>query len=83
MRKQIELLEHHADMAAQLAQIGVRAADLDAVGDDGAGLIGLQPVDAAEQRALAGAGAADDGDHVALGDVERDALQDLVRQNSF
>jgi hypothetical protein len=65
-------------MAAQFAQVGVLAADLDAVGRDGARLIRLQPVDAAQERALAGAGAADDRHHVALGDVERDAFEHLV-----
>jgi hypothetical protein len=67
----------------RLAQVGGQAADFDAVGGDGAGLIGLQPVDTAQECALARAGAADDGDHVALGDVQRDAFQHLVRTKTL
>ena len=46
-----------------------------AVDDDRAGLDRLEPVDAAQQRALARAGAADDGDDLARLDRERDAVE--------
>ena len=78
MRKQVELLEHHADVAAQLAHIRLAVADLHAVDHDRTGLVGLEPVDAAQQRALARPRPADDGDDVAAPDIGRDALQHLV-----
>ncbi len=40
---------------------------------DLAGIVRQQPVDAAQQRGLAAAGRADDGDDLALADIELDA----------
>ena len=62
-------LEHIADAAAQPDRIGrahVRALDRDGarVGID-------QPVGEPQQRGLAGAGAADDGEELAVRDLER------------
>ena len=79
MRKQVEALEDDADLLAQLAQVGRGVVDLRAVDADDPGLYRLQPVDAAEHRALARAGAADHRDDLALGDIERDVLQHLDR----
>ena len=53
MRKQVELLEHHADLAAHLVDRLEVFGQLDAVDDDAALLPVLDPVDAAEQRRLA------------------------------
>ena len=53
MRKQLEMLEYHADAGAQLRQIGLGVVDLDAVEDDLAFLKRLQRVDAFDQRRLA------------------------------
>ena len=51
--------------------------------DDPALVDRLEAVDAGEQRRLARAGAADDGDHLALVDGQVDALQDLQRAEGF
>ena len=56
MRKQVERLEHHADLAPHPVQaLGVRP-DLHAVEGDASGLVVFELVDAADQRGLAGAG---------------------------
>src|SRR6266852_6254285 len=57
------------------ASITFSAAVPEAVGLDRAGLVGLEAVDAAQQRALARARAADDRDHVAARDLDRDAFE--------
>src|SRR5262249_44209454 len=80
VREQVELLEHHADSAADvLKDAGGHLAglELDAGHVDGAGLETLQAVDAAEESALATAGRADDGGHLAAADGEGDATQHL------
>ena len=41
VRKQFEMLEHHADPRAQFRQIGFLVVDLDSVEDDLAGIAGL------------------------------------------
>ena len=43
----------------------------------------LEPVEAAQQRRLAGAGRADDADHLAAGDAQADALEHLERAERF
>ncbi|MGY4451600.1 hypothetical protein ACVWZR_006260 [Bradyrhizobium sp. i1.3.1] len=75
MRKQPAALEDVADPAPQRDRIdGLHILALDR---DGAG-IGLdQPVGEPQQRGLAGAGAADDGQKFALGDVERHIVDGL------
>ena len=50
--------------------------DIHAVEDDGIRSVGvLQQVQAAQERALAGAGGADGCHHIALPDVDGDAVQ--------
>jgi hypothetical protein len=66
VREQLEVLEHHADAAAQLGQVGLRVADADAVDHDVALLEGLQRVDGLDQRGLARARRAADHHHLAL-----------------
>ena len=78
MRKQVVALEDHADVAVQGAERRAATADMAAVDDDLARIDRLQAVDAPEKRALAGAGPADDGDDLALLDVEIDAVEDDV-----
>ena len=51
--KQIELLEHHADLAADRVDVLEVVSELDAIDDHPAFLMLLQPVDAADQRRLA------------------------------
>ncbi len=61
MREQVEVLEDHADVAADLVDLLEIVGELRAVDDDLALLVLLQPVDAADHRRLARAGrAADD-----------------------
>ena len=47
--------------------------------DDAAGVVHLEPVDAADQGRLARARRPDDDDDLALGDLEVDVLQRLER----
>ena len=54
MRKEIELLKDHADVAPHLVDLSDVAGQLDAVDDDPAALMGFEPVDAADQRRFAG-----------------------------
>ena len=68
VREQVEVLEHHADLAADLVDVLEVVGQLDAVDDDLALLVLLQPVDAADQRRLAGAGRPADDDPLALVD---------------
>ena len=69
VREQVEALEDDADALAQGAQVGAGIVHHGAVESDGTSLNGLQPVHAAQHRALARARAADDGDDLALLDV--------------
>lgn len=80
--EQVEVLEHHADPAAGLAQLApgpVLAAgergEVEAVHGDGAGAGPLQHVDAADEGGLAGAAGADDAVDLALADVQVDAVE--------
>ena len=75
MREQVEGLEDHADVGAQLGELLALLGQRLAVDGDRARLDGLQPVDRAAQRRLAGPGGADDDDHLALADGEVDVLQ--------
>ena len=94
MRPEIEVLEHHAELGADavdLAPVGrlrgsVRLAPhLDHLaGDRHLARVGrLEQVDAAQKRALAGAGRAEDRDDVAILGGERDALEHLQRTKSL
>ena len=74
VREQVELLEHHADLGAHARQAPV-VAHRDAVDLDAAAIIGFQQVHAAHQRRLAGPGRADEGDDLATGHVQVDAVQ--------
>ncbi len=76
------MLEDHADAAARLTQFlaGAGAAagqrrEVLAGDGDRAGGGTFQEVDAADERGLAGAGLADDAVHLALADVQVDAVQ--------
>ncbi len=78
MGEEVETLEHDADMLAQLAQVGARIVHHGAVERHRAALDRLQAVHAAQHGALARAGAADDGDDLALLDFQRHAVQHRV-----
>ena len=66
VREQVELLEHHADLAADGLDVLDVVGQLDAVDDDVALLVLLEPVDAADQGRLARARRAADDDLLAL-----------------
>ena len=75
MREQIELLEHHADVAAHRDDLLGVVVKLDAVDDDAARLPVLQMVDAAQQRRLAAAGRPADDDALAARHFQIDVAQ--------
>ena len=76
VRKQVELLEHHAHALAQDAELLLaRGGHVVALEDDAAGGRLFQQVHRAQQRALARAGRADEHQHVALAHAHADALE--------
>ena len=77
MREQVEVLEHHADLAAHLVDLLQIVGEFLAVDDDLALLVLLQPVDAADHRRLAGARRTADDDALAAHDLEVDVLQHM------
>src|SRR5260370_7996390 len=83
MRKQIELLKHHAGLAADRLDILHIRRQLDTGNDDLAALVLLQPVDAADHRRLAGAGRPADYDTFALVDLEIDVSKDVKLAEPF
>ena len=83
MRKEIELLEDHADVAAHLVDLLQVARQLDAVDDDAALLVLLQPVDAADERRLAGARRPADHDPLAARHPQVDVAQDVELAEPF
>src|SRR6266850_950021 len=79
MRKQLEMLKHHADAGAQFRQIGLGIVDLDAVEDDFPALEWLQRVDAFDQGRFSRSRRAAHHHHLALGDAGGAILQRLER----
>src|SRR5437763_1466765 len=77
MRVEVEGLEDHADVLAGAVQVDAARRQLDAVDPDHPPGRLLESVDAAQERALAGAGRADDDDDLPGPHAEADALQDL------
>jgi hypothetical protein len=75
VRKEVELLEHHADLAADLLDRLDVVGELDAVDLEHALLVLLEAVDAADQRRLAGARRPADDDALALPDMQVDVAQ--------
>ena len=81
MREQVVALEHHPDPTADRVGVEAGLADVDVVEEDLAVVDRLEQVDAAQQRALAGAGRADQADDVVRCDVEVDVVEhDLWRR---
>src|SRR5437870_7363789 len=77
MRKQVELLEHHADLAPHLIDRLEVLGQLDAVDDHPALLPILDPVDAAQQRRLAAARGPADHDPLPAHDLEAYVAQHM------
>ena len=73
MRKQLEVLEHHADPLAHPDEVSPGVAEVDPLEDDPAAIHRLQPVRAAEERRLAGAAGTDQADDLAPVHLETDA----------
>ena len=78
VREEVELLEDHAHVLANLVDVCLGARDGLAVDEDLAGGGLLEAVDAAQERGLAGAGRSDHADDLAGVDVDVDAAQDVV-----
>ena len=77
MGKQVELLKHHADFAADLIDLLEVLRQFHAVDDDPAALPVLDAVDASKQRRLAAARRAADDDALASHDLEIDTAQNV------
>ena len=77
VREQVERLEHHAHIGAQLGELAALRGQRLAVDADGAGVDGLQPVDGAAQRRFARTGRAQDHDHLTACDLEVDVLEHM------
>src|SRR5262249_49714212 len=86
MWEEVEQLEHHADVGADPRELPIAAAaaaplravaepDLHAVDLDRPGVVGLQEVDAPEERRLAAPRRSDHHDDLALADVEVDTVE--------
>ena len=83
MRKEVELLKHHAHLAGNAARIvladifrttGSLAAQHLAINRDAALVNSFQLIQTAQQRTLATAGRSDNSDHLALIDLQVDTL---------
>ncbi|BCB18934.1 hypothetical protein OCUBac02_18280 [Bosea sp. ANAM02] len=77
MREQVEALEDHADLAADVLDALEPGMDGGAVDDDLALLVLFELVQAADQRRFAGAGGTADDDALAARDGEVDVAQDV------
>jgi len=80
VRKQVEVLKHHAYLAADALDVLEVARQLGAAHPDSPTLMtlmDLQPVDTADQGGLTGAGRAADHNALALGDAKIDVLEHM------
>ena len=75
MREEVEVLEHHAHLAAVEVQVDLLAVEGDILEVNGAGGRLLEEVQAAQQRRFAAAGRADDAAHLALADLQVNVVQ--------
>jgi hypothetical protein len=81
---QVELLEDHGAVGAPGQQRApLQGRDVGAVTQDAAGAGLQQAVHQAQQGRLAGAGASDDADHLALGDLQADPVDRAGRAESL
>src|SRR5215472_1192007 len=77
MREQVELLEHHADFAADRLDVLDVRGQLDPSDDDLAALMLLQTVDAADHRRFARARRTAHDDALAFFDLEIEVPEDV------
>ncbi|MNI07934.1 hypothetical protein D3C73_609540 [compost metagenome] len=75
VREEVEVLEHHADLAAHLVDLLQIVGKLDIVDEDIARLMFFQPVDATDHRRLAGARRPGNDDALALHHLQIDVAQ--------
>ena len=83
MREQIELLEHHPDLAPYLVDCLEIVRELRPVDDDATALPVFNAVDAAKQGRLSAAGRAADDDALSLHDLEVDLAQHVEAAEPF
>jgi len=76
-------LEHHTDFRPDLVDVSEVARQLDAIDDDLAFLVFLEPVDAADQRGLTGARRASDDDLFSLSHRKIYVAQDMELAEPF
>jgi hypothetical protein len=77
VRKEIELLEHHADFAADRLDVLEIGGQFDAGDDDLAALMLFEPIDAADHRRLARPRRPTDDDAFPPTDIEVDVSEDV------
>jgi hypothetical protein len=77
VRKEVEVLEDHAHLGANLFDILEIVGEFDAVDDDASALVLLEPVDTAYQRRFARTGGAANDDTLAALHREADVFQDM------
>ena len=77
MRKEVELLEDHAELGARASELLALLRQRLALNEDLARIDGLEAVDSAAQRRLAGSGRADDDEDLSPIDLKVDVLQDV------
>src|SRR6478752_1031771 len=75
--EEVEGLEYHADVGAQLGQFLALGGQFLAIDLDVAVVDGFETVDGAAERGLAGTRRADDNNNLTLADVQVDVLQDV------
>src|SRR5262249_31618384 len=83
MRKQVELLEHHPDLAAHLIDGLEILGELGAIDDDATALPVLDAVDATKQRRLAAARGAAHDDALSAHDLQLDVAQHMEGAEPF
>src|SRR4029077_4023450 len=83
MGKQVEMLEHHSDLAADRVDPADIAGEQHSVDDDLAALEVFKPVDATQQRRLARSGRSADHDALPAVDLEIDIGQHMKFAKPF
>src|SRR4029077_16680076 len=77
MGKQVEMLEHHADLAANLIDLFQVRGQFHTIDKDAAGLMLFQTVDASDHRRLARPRRSANDDALFAHDLEIDVAQDM------
>ena len=83
VRKQIEVLEDHADLLPEPVDVGMRPVDLFFLEPDFAGGRFFEQIQAAQERALAGTGGSDDENHFSVVNFRGYIMYRMKRVESF